>query len=262
MLLGLHEPKRQQATIDKFGCYPVWFDFWNVTADQLPGLFSKEFEQATRDNTQMQTLVADMKPHLDGRHRLNQSMYIETKTRLPGWILWKSDRLSMAHSVEARVPYMDHPLVELAARIPPDLKLNGMNEKYILKQIAQPHLPPHPYEFKKRAFYTPIREWFFTEAHRAGMDRYLSTAALQDCGMFVPAKVQSLYKQLLASGTPRDGNEYYRVMKLEWVLMSVLTVQILHVQFVRKQAACFGEAAPPVATPPRTGGLFKRFFSG
>jgi asparagine synthase (glutamine-hydrolysing) len=262
LLLELHEPKQQQATINKFGCYPVWFDFWNVTADQLPGLFSKDFEQATRDNTQMQSLIADMKPHLDGRHRLNQSMYIETKTRLPGWILWKSDRLSMAHSVEARVPYMDHPLVELAARVPPDLKLNGMNEKYILKKIAQPHLPQHPYEFKKRAFYTPIREWFFTEAHREGMDRYLSTAALEDCGMFVPARVHSLYKQLLASDTPRDGNAYYRVMKLEWVLMSVLTVQILHMQFVRKQAACFGDAAPPVATPPRTGGLFKRLFSG
>jgi len=263
LLLELHDPPRQQATIANYGCYPVWFDFWNITANVLPGLFSKDFEQATRDNTQMQTLVADMKPHLDGRHRINQSLYIETKTRLPGWILWKSDRLSMAHSVEARVPFMDHPLVELAARVPPDLKLNGMNEKYILKKIAQPHLPKHPHEFKKRAFYTPIREWFFTAARRAELDRYLCVAALEDSGIFDAAHVHSLYNKLLAAATPRDGNEYYRIMKLEWTLMLVLTVQILHVQFVRKQAACFGEAPqPPVATPPRSGGLFKRLFGG
>lgn len=262
MLLELHAPQRQQATIERFGCYPVWFDFWNVTADLLPGLFSKNFAEATEDNAQMQSLVNDMRPHLDGRHRLNQSLYIETKTRLPGWILWKSDRLSMAHSVEARVPFMDHPLVELAARVPPDLKLKGMNEKYLLKKIAQPQLPQHPQAFKKRAFYTPIREWFFTEAHRAGMDRYLSTAALEDSGIFIPARVHSLYKQLLAASTPRDGNEYYRVMKLEWVLMSVLTVQILHVQFVRRQAVCFAEVPPPVVKPPRNGGVFQRLFGG
>lgn len=263
MLLKLHDPSRQQATIVQYGCYPVWFDFWNITADAMAGLFNKDFEQATCANTQMQTLVAGMKPHLDGRHRVNQSLYIETKTRLPGWILWKSDRLSMAHSVEARVPFMDHPLVELAARVPPDLKLNGMNEKYILKKISQPHLPQHPHEFKKRAFYTPIREWFFTEARRAGLERYLSAAALADGGIFNPAHVHSLYKQLLAAGKPRDGDAYYRVMKLEWIMMLVLSVQILHVQFVRKQAPCFDGMRPPAAdTAPRGKGLFKRLFGG
>ena len=76
MLLDLHEPQRQQTTIANYGCYPVWFDFWHITADVMPGLFSKSFDQATRDNTQMQTLADDMKPHLAGRHRVNQSLYI------------------------------------------------------------------------------------------------------------------------------------------------------------------------------------------
>jgi len=271
LMLELHEPAQQQATIEKFGCYPVWFDFWNITTDALPGLFTKDFEQATRNNAQMQTLIDEMKPHLDGRHRINQSLYIETKTRLPGWILWKSDRLSMAHSVEARVPFIDHPLVELAARIPPDLKLNGTNEKYILKKIAQPHLPAHPQDFKKRAFYTPIREWFFTEERRGELDRYFSTEALKDSKIFDPARVQSRYRQLLAFGKPEDGHQYYRMMKLEWILMLVLTVQIMHAQFVRKEAPCFGGKKPAAATPPpspptpsapqpKTGGLFKRLF--
>ncbi len=239
MIMALHEPEAQRQTIARYGFYPVWFDFWYITTALLPGLFTPDFARSTGNDPQMQHLIETLKPHVEGRHRINQSLYLETKTRLPGWILWKSDRLSMAHSVEARVPFMDHPLVELAARMPPDLKLDGMNEKYILKKVAQPHLPKHPTQFKKRAFYTPIREWFFTRARRPELERYLSKAALADCGMFDVARVHQMWDELMMMGTPVDGNAYFRMMQREWVLMVVLTVQILHAQYVRKQAPCF-----------------------
>jgi asparagine synthase (glutamine-hydrolysing) len=239
LLWRLHEPAAQRRTIERFGFYPVWFDFWNITADKLPGLFRPDFEQRTANDPQMAGLIADVKPHVEGRDRINQSLYLETRTRLPGWILWKSDRLSMAHSVEARVPFMDHPLVELAARMPPDLKLDGMNEKYLLKKVAQPYLPQHPSQFKKRAFYTPIREWFFTRDRRSELEPYLNRAALEDCAIFDVGQVCKLWEELMATGVPNDGNAYFRMMQREWVLMLVLTVQILHAQFVRKQAPCF-----------------------
>ena len=239
LLMRLHKPRYQQETIAKYSCYPAWFDFWHITEELLPGLFNEDFEQATRDNTQLDELVEEMRPHLQGRHMLNQSLYIETKTRLPGWILWKSDRLSMAHSVEARVPFMDHSLVELAARTPPGLKLNGMNEKYILKKIANPHLPEHPSEYKKRAFYTPIREWFFTIDKVGELNKYLSREALDKTGIFNTARVSELYQRILQCDTPTDMNTYYRVMQLEWILMLVLTVQIMHHQFIEQQAECF-----------------------
>lgn len=235
MLWSLHSPPNQKRVTDQFQFYPVWYDFWNITADMLPALFTKDFEESTRQPIQLESMLATMGPHVAGRHRLNQSLYFETKTRLPGWILWKSDRLSMAHGVEARVPFMDHPLVELAARIPPDLKLNGMNEKYILKKIAAPHLPPHPHDFKKRAFYTPIREWFFTPQRMPELEPYLSPAALRRTGIFTPATVEHYRQQMLASGKPTTLDEYYRVMKLEWILMLVLTVQMLDEQFVQGQ---------------------------
>jgi asparagine synthase (glutamine-hydrolysing) len=169
---------------------------------------------------------------------LNQSLYLETKTRLPGWILWKSDRLSMAHSVEARVPFMDHPLVELAARMPPRLKLDGLNEKYALKKTMAPHLPELPTQYKKRGFYTPIREWFFTPERYAELAPYLSDDALKQAGMFEPAAVDAIYQRLSAYTELRDMNDYFQVMRLEWTLMTVLSVQILYRLFV------LGEAAP------------------
>lgn len=241
LLYELHNRDRQAKVQHQFGCYPVWYDFWQITADMLPGLFTKEFESAAAAEDQMAHLADEMRPHLDGRHRVNQSLYIETKTRLPDWILWRSDRMGMAHGVEIRVPFLDHPLVELAARIPPDLKLRGMNEKYVLKKFASPHLPQHPWQYKKRAFYTPIREWFFTSRHSDALHPYLSAEALRDAGIFDPGKVKELLADLLAANTPSNINEYYYVMKLEWVMMLVLTVQILHTQFVRKQGACFRE---------------------
>jgi asparagine synthase (glutamine-hydrolysing) len=232
-----HAGENQQRVKDRFGCYPVWYDFWQTTNDMLPGLFANDVAPAA--DAQMANLAAEMKPNLEGRHRLNQSLYIETKTRLPGWILWRSDRMSMAHSVEARVPFLDHPLIELAARIPPDLKLNGMNEKYLLKKIAMPHLPQHPWQFKKKAFYTPIREWFFLPQHAEALEEYINTAALQDAGIFEVDRVNDIRNRLYTTKAPTNMNEYYHLMKLEWIMTLVLSVQMLHVQFVRKQGACF-----------------------
>ncbi len=242
LLLELHDPEEQRETIERFGCYPAWFDFWNILGEHALEVFDESALLATPHTGQFETLVRRMKPHLENRHPLNQSLYIETKTRLPGWILWKSDRLSMAHSVEARVPFVDHELFELAARMPPEFKLRGMDEKYVLKQVARPHLPPHPADHKKRAFYTPIREWFFTRDRSAQVEPYLNHEALSRCGLFDAAYVTSLREQLANAAPPTDYNSYYRIMKLEWTLMLVLSVQILHEQFVRKQAPCFARA--------------------
>ena len=239
LLFAQHAPEHQQQVIDRYGCYPAWHDFWKITEDQLPGLFNPDFEQAATATDPMSELAAAMKPQVEGRHRVNQSLYVETKTRLPGWILWRSDRMSMAHGVEARVPFLDHPLVELTARIPPDLKLRGMDEKYLLKKIALPHLPAHPWQFKKKAFYTPIREWFFTPAQQELLDTYLSKQALLEAGVFDPTHVQALRARIVQAKAPTDMNSYYALMKLEWIMMLVLTVQMLHTQFIKKRGACF-----------------------
>ena len=180
-----------------------------------------------------------MQNKISQRHPLNQSLYLETKTRLPGWILWKSDRLSMANGVEARVPFMDHPLVELAARIPPEFKLKGMNEKYILKKLMADRLPSMPHNYKKRGFYTPIRDWFFTRERYASIAPHFSQQALLDSGIFNPDVVIELYNQILGISKPTDMNSYYTCMRLEWVLLTILSVQILHYLFVEKNAPCF-----------------------
>jgi len=239
MLSGLHQAEHQAEVIKKFGCYPSWFDNWQLLGPIGRSLINADLLPLMQQDPQMDALAEKMKPQLVNRDPLNQSLYIETKTRLPGWILWKSDRLSMAHSVEARVPFMDHQLVELAARIPPGLKLSGMDEKYILRKMMMPHMPDHPYHFKKRAFYTPIREWFFTKEKVAQLDCYMSKPAIDAVGCFDADQVQKYIKKIVAMAKPKTNNEYYRMMQIEWGLMVVLTVQIMHHLFIEKNAACF-----------------------
>src|SRR4030095_13552275 len=76
-------------------------------------------------------------------HPLSQAQYLETAYLLPGYILSsQGDRMAMAHGVEGRFPLLEHRLAEFAARIPPRLKLKGLEEKYILRRALGPLLPP------------------------------------------------------------------------------------------------------------------------
>lgn len=239
MLLGLHSNHEQKKTMSKFGFYPAWHDFWSITKDHIADIFLNDSESDTAQKGQIDSLIDKIKPNISQIDPLNQSLYFEMKTRLPGWILWKSDRLSMAHGVEARVPFMDHKLVELAAKIPPQYKLNGLNEKYILKRMMQSRLPEMPHQFKKRGFYTPIREWFFTKEKEAEITEYFSFDALRETNIFNPVTVISKLNQLKNLPQPESMNDYYQCMRLEWIVLTVLSVQILHKLFVAKQAPCF-----------------------
>lgn len=241
-LFEQHRQKKQRAVIRQFGCYPAWNDFWHILDDISEPLFDDALR--AEDDRMMDGLAETMRGNIGGLHPLNQSLYIETKTRLPGWILWKNDRLSMAHSVEARVPFMDHQLVELTAQIPPSLKLNGMDEKYILRKTMMPHLPEHPTVFKKRAFYTPIRDWFFTAERQSDLQKFMSPQALQKSGYFRSETVADYLQQIREIEQVETMDEYYTMMKLEWILLLVLSVQILHYLFVERQAPCFRIDSP------------------
>jgi asparagine synthase (glutamine-hydrolysing) len=91
---------------------------------------------------------------------LSQVQYLDIKTYLPADILTKVDRASMAHSLEVRVPILDHTLVEWAARQSPDIKLNGREGKFFFKAALEPYLPQDILYREKMGFTVPISSWF------------------------------------------------------------------------------------------------------
>jgi asparagine synthase (glutamine-hydrolysing) len=90
---------------------------------------------------------------------LAKYIYLDLKTSLPDDLLALTDKMTMAMSLECRAPFMDHELVELAASIPPSLKVNGLTTKYILKKAVQPWLPREILHRKKRGFGAPMGAW-------------------------------------------------------------------------------------------------------
>ena len=86
-------------------------------------------------------------------------MSFDQKYYLPDDILVKSDRMSMAHSVEVRPPYLDHRIVEFAATLPASLKIRGRRQKFLLKDIMKDKLPASILQRKKVGFDIPAHEW-------------------------------------------------------------------------------------------------------
>jgi len=101
--------------------------------------------------------IAQARPDSDFAARMT---YLELKLRLPELLLMRVDKMTMATSVEARVPFLDHHLVEYAMSLPADLKIKGTSGKYILKRALEKVLPTELLYRPKRGFGAPIREWF------------------------------------------------------------------------------------------------------
>ena len=122
---------------------------------------------------------------------LAQLQAIDAHVYLPDDILVKADRMSMAHSLEARVPYLDRSLVELAARLPSDVKLRRFTKKFVLKHALRRHVPEAILKGKKRGFNVPVPSWLRNEL-RDLVAETLSPASLRNIGLFDPSYVQRL----------------------------------------------------------------------
>jgi asparagine synthase (glutamine-hydrolysing) len=120
-------------------------------SERVGGLSSYE---AVREHLEH---IAEVRPDADFASRMT---YLELKLRLPELLLMRVDKMTMATSVEARVPFLDHQLVEYAMGLPVDLKIRGTRGKHILKRALEKVLPSDLLYRPKRGFGAPIREWF------------------------------------------------------------------------------------------------------
>src|SRR5213076_2362808 len=99
----------------------------------------------------------------DSSDPLNRMLVVDAETQLPDDLLMLTDRMTMATSLECRVPLLDHELVELTARIPAELKIKGGELKHLMKRALADLLPPEILHRKKRGFGTPMGAWLKRE---------------------------------------------------------------------------------------------------
>jgi asparagine synthase (glutamine-hydrolysing) len=135
--------------------------------------------------------VVELARRAGARGELDTGLYVDVKSYLADNILVKVDRMSMAVSLEARVPYLDHELVELAFRVPEELKVAGRDTKVLLKRVAARHVPPECVYRPKQGFSIPIKSWLGAE-FRPLMEEMLGRERLAAEGLFDAGEVERL----------------------------------------------------------------------
>ncbi len=127
---------------------------------------------------------------------LNRWLYVDMKTSLPDEMLTKVDRMTMAFGLEARVPFLDHKLVEYVLSLPSSEKLKGRTSKYILRRAIAAILPPDILKRPKHGFEVPVDEWIRGELKDYARD-YLNKQRIDKEGIFSGSMVESILQDHL-----------------------------------------------------------------
>lgn len=156
---------------------------------------------------------------------LHRAQYLEITIFLSQYLLSsQGDRVAMANSVEGRFPFLDHRIVEFCNRLPPQLKLHHLNEKYLLKQLARQWLPDEIWQRPKRPYRAPIHRSFFNDSTPDYVRELLSPEQVKATGLFKPMAVSQL-TQKLERGIPLSETD-------DMALAGILSTQLVYQQFV------------------------------
>jgi asparagine synthase (glutamine-hydrolysing) len=161
--------------------------FWNGT---FSGAQRQQILPGGKDNG-LRLLVERL--GIESAGAIERYLLIDQNYYLPDDILYKTDRMSMAHSLEVRPPFLDHRIVEFAASLPQNFKMRGFKQKFILKDLMAGKLPERVLNRKKAGFDIPAHDWFRGPLRTLLMDT-MTTAAIDATGIFDSRAIHSLIR--------------------------------------------------------------------
>lgn len=135
---------------------------YRYTGNRLGKVYSADFARGIDREHSLEPMRA-LQAHVREQNTLDAMLYIDTKTWLPDELLIKADKMTMANSVELRVPLLDHRVLEFAASLPPSFKLKGFTTKHILKKALSQRIPKEIRNRKKTGFPVPYESWLRNE---------------------------------------------------------------------------------------------------
>ncbi len=142
----------------QLGYVPSWMQGFSNQGLQVDEILNTDFKNRLAQRNPVHYLLStlDIAGQVTGREKLDQSLYLWSKVTLPYYLLTiLGDRMEMAHSIEGRVPFLDHKLVEYVVKLPAHMKIRGMTEKYTLREAAKPFITRTIYERQKHPFLAP-----------------------------------------------------------------------------------------------------------
>lgn len=177
-------------------------------------LYSAEFSAAAMEgNAKCRGFVESLFARSKDWDPLSRMLYFDTKTWLVDDLLIKADRMSMATSIELRVPFLDHRLVEYAATIPSRHKIDGRNTKHVLKHALRDSLPSSIIQRKKMGFPTPLEMMFRGELFAYAYDTLMSSEATSR-GYFQSREVEEMLLEH-REGKAANHREIWQMLVLE-----------------------------------------------
>jgi asparagine synthase (glutamine-hydrolysing) len=159
---------------------------------------------------------------------LTQAQYLEITTFLSPYLLSsQGDRMAMAHSVEGRYPFLDHRMVGFCSRLPANLKLRGLSDKQLLRQLGRSLLPVHSWQRRKRPYRAPIQRCFFRgERALEYVEELTAPEAVRRGGYFKPSAVEFLTGKARGLGSLSEVEEM--------ALVGIISTQLVDYYYVRR----------------------------
>jgi asparagine synthase (glutamine-hydrolysing) len=227
LLLPDGEAKPLENVKRLLGFVPSWIETFSARSAKMQAVFSREFGTMIGMRHSYQPLFSDLdvRGQLAGRDPVHQSLYLWSKTVLPGYILnMLGDRMEMAHSVEGRVPFLDHHVVEVIRSQPVAQKIRGMTEKYVLREAVRDLITDTVYRRQKHPFLSPPATLNPREKFSTFVQDTLRSPALGSIPFFDQEKVITLLDGLDGMG---EGSRITN----DQVLMTLVSACVLQERF-------------------------------
>ena len=208
------------------GFVPSWVEALSGNGVRMRGLMRDDFLEPRRGTDVVGALLAslDVERRLKGRNAVHAALYLWAKTALPHYILSNlGDRMEMAHSVEGRVPFMDHHVAEYLHQVPVSLKIRGMTEKYILREAVKDVITTTVYERQKHPFLSPPATLHPDEPLHALMQDTLRGSGVSKVPFLDQAKIVAVL-----DGLKKDSGDFGQQVIMDQPLMLAMSHVFMH----------------------------------
>lgn len=200
---------------------------WNNTG-RLKSFFSDDIIRATSGHDAIEQLSGNLPEGFDQWSELSKAQYIETQIFMSGYLLSsQGDRVAMGNSVEGRYPFLDYRVIEFGAKLPDRYKLNGIDEKYILKKLSNGRIPDSISQRSKQAYRAPISDSFFNQQVPDRISYLISEEAIKSQGIFDGQKVKTLVEKM------RLGKQASEIDQM--AVVGVISTQLMSDLFIKNR---------------------------